>query len=66
MEPPTTGQELSAMTNRSCTTGACRNSSAWASPARWPISTPTASTWHQMARLVRHGCPPRLALRIVG
>jgi hypothetical protein len=22
--------------------------------------------WHQIARLVRRGCPPRLALRIVG
>jgi hypothetical protein len=22
--------------------------------------------WHQVARLVRRGCPPRLALRIVG
>jgi len=22
--------------------------------------------WHQVARLVRHGCPPWLALRIVG
>ncbi len=21
--------------------------------------------WHQIARLIRHGCPPRLALRIV-
>jgi hypothetical protein len=21
--------------------------------------------WHQVARLVRHGCPPGLALRIV-
>lgn len=21
--------------------------------------------WHQIARLVRHGCPPRLALRII-
>jgi hypothetical protein len=21
--------------------------------------------WHQIARLLRHGCPPRLALRIV-
>jgi hypothetical protein len=21
--------------------------------------------WHQVARLVHHGCPPRLALRIV-
>ena len=21
--------------------------------------------WHQVARLVRHGCPPRLALSIV-
>ena len=22
--------------------------------------------WHQVARLVQHGCPPGLALRIVG
>lgn len=22
--------------------------------------------WHQVAKLVRHGCPPRLALRIAG
>jgi hypothetical protein len=22
--------------------------------------------WHQVARLVQRGCPPRLALRIVG
>jgi hypothetical protein len=22
--------------------------------------------WHQVARLVQHGCPPRLALRIAG
>jgi hypothetical protein len=21
--------------------------------------------WHQIARLVQHGCPPRLALRII-
>jgi hypothetical protein len=21
--------------------------------------------WHQVARLVQHGCPPRLAIRIV-
>jgi hypothetical protein len=21
--------------------------------------------WHQVARLVQHGCPPRLALRII-
>jgi hypothetical protein len=21
--------------------------------------------WHQIAHLVRHGCPPRLALRII-
>ncbi len=22
--------------------------------------------WHQIARLMQHGCPPRLALRIAG
>ena len=22
--------------------------------------------WHQVARLVQHGCPPQLALRILG
>ena len=34
----------------------------------WPLAETYAERvdWHQIARLVQHGCPPRLALRIVG
>jgi hypothetical protein len=33
----------------------------------WSLAQATAGhvDWHQVATLVRHGCPPRLALRIV-
>jgi hypothetical protein len=33
----------------------------------WPLAEVYADRidWHQIARLVQHGCPPRLALRIV-
>ena len=33
----------------------------------WPLAQAAADhvDWHQVASLVRHGCPPRLALRIV-
>ena len=40
--------------------------------ARLGISRPLAEVyaervdWHQIARLVQRGCPPRLALRIIG
>ena len=35
---------------------------------RWPLAQAAADhvDWHQVASLVRRGCPPRLALRIVG
>ena len=34
----------------------------------WPLAQVAADRvdWHQVAALVRRGCPPRLALRIVG
>jgi hypothetical protein len=34
----------------------------------WPLAQAAADhvDWHQVADLVRRGCPPRLALRIVG
>jgi hypothetical protein len=34
----------------------------------WPLARAAAGhvDWHQVATLVRRGCPPRLALRIVG
>jgi hypothetical protein len=33
----------------------------------WPMAEADADNvdWHQIARLVQHGCPPTLALRIV-
>jgi hypothetical protein len=33
----------------------------------WPLAQAVADhvDWHQIARLVQRGCPPRLALRIV-
>jgi hypothetical protein len=33
----------------------------------WPLAETEADhvDWHQIARLVQRGCPPRLALRIV-
>ena len=33
----------------------------------WPLAETVAAhvDWHQIATLVRRGCPPRLALRIV-
>jgi hypothetical protein len=33
----------------------------------WPLAQAAADyvDWHQVARLVRRGCPPRLALHIV-
>ena len=33
----------------------------------WPLAETVAAhvDWHQIAKLVRRGCPPRLALRIV-
>jgi hypothetical protein len=33
----------------------------------WSLAQAAAGhvTWHQVARLVRRGCPPRLALQIV-
>ena len=33
----------------------------------WPLAQAAADhvDWHQVAKLVRGGCPPRLALRIV-
>ena len=34
----------------------------------WPLARAAADhfDWHQVATLVQRGCPPRLALRIVG
>ena len=53
------------MTTRSSTAG------AWRSCTRLGIPRPLAEAvaanvdWHQIAKLVGRGCPPRLALRIL-
>jgi hypothetical protein len=54
----------STIPSHPCTTGAYQLT-------RLGIPRPLAEVyadridWHQMARLVCHGCPPRLALRII-
>ena len=35
------------------------------SQGRWPRASPRQAGWHQVANLVQHGCPARLALQIV-
>jgi hypothetical protein len=66
MKPPTTGQE--AIGHDESPVHNWRVSQL----ARLGVPGPLAEIyadridWHQMARLVRCGCPPRLALRIVG
>jgi hypothetical protein len=66
MEPSTTGQEAIGHDESSAHN--------WRAPQleRLGIPGPLAEIyadrldWHQMARLVRCGCPPPLALRMVG
>ena len=64
MDPATTGQETVDPDERSV-----HNWRVF-QLKRLGVSGPLAETyadridWHQIARLVRRGCPPRLALRI--
>jgi hypothetical protein len=66
MEPPTTRQE--AISRDQSLVHNWRVSQL----TRLGVSGPLAEIyadridWHQVARLVRRGCPPGLALRIVG
>jgi hypothetical protein len=54
------------MTSRPCITGACPSSRAWVVPGSLAEIYADRVDRPQVARLVRRGCPPRLALRIVG
>ena len=66
MEQFATGQQAEeSATRKPCTTGGCRSSCAWASPGTLAEVYADRIDWHQIARLVRGGCPARLALRIV-
>jgi hypothetical protein len=66
MEPPTTGQE--AIGHHESPVHNWRVSQLERLGVPGPLAEIYADRidWHQMARLVRRGCPPRLALRIVG
>ena len=66
MEPPTTGQE--AIGHDESLVHNWRVSQLERLGVPEPLAEIYADCidWHQMARLVRYGCPPRLALRIVG
>src|ERR1700745_1347391 len=65
MEPPTTGQE--AIGHDESPVHNWRVSQLERLGVPGPLAHIYADRidWHQMARLVRYGCPPRLALRIV-
>jgi hypothetical protein len=66
MEPPITGQE--AIGHDESPVHNWRVSQLKRLGVLGPLAEIDADRidWHQMARLVRCGCPPRLALRIVG
>jgi hypothetical protein len=66
MEPPTTGQE--AIGHHESPVHNWRVLQLERLGVPGPLAEIYADRidWHQMARLVRRGCPPRLALRIVG
>ena len=66
MEPRTTGQE--AIGHDESPVNNWRVSQLKRLGVPGPLAAIYADRidWHQMARLVRYGCPPRLALRIVG
>jgi len=60
---PPPGKMPSTISSHPCTTGAYPNSLV---SVPGPLAEVYADRidWHQIARLVCHGCPPRLALRI--
>ena len=65
MEPPITGHHASSRDNRLVHNWRVSQLPRLGVP--WGLAEIYADRidWHQVARLVQHGCPPRLALRIV-
>ena len=65
MEPPITGHHASCRDNRLVHNWRVSQLTRLGVP--WGLAEFYADRidWHQVARLVQRGCPPRLALRIV-
>ncbi len=66
MEPPTTGQEAIGHDESPVHNWRVSQLERLGVPGPLAHIYSDRIDWHQMARLVRYGCPPRLALRIVG
>ncbi len=65
MEPAITGQETMGHDERSVHNWRVSQLTHLGIPGTLAEIYADRIDWHQIARLVRRGCPPRLALRIV-
>ena len=65
MEPPITGHDAISRDNRLMHNWRVSQLTRLGSPGPLAEIYADRIDWHQVARLVQHGCPPRLALRIV-
>jgi len=65
MEPPTTGQEAIGHDESSVHNWRASQLERLGVPGPLAEIYADRIDWHQIARLVQHGCPLRLALRIV-
>ena len=65
MEPPITGHDAISRNNRLMHNWRVSQLTRLGIPGPLAEIYADRIDWHQVARLVQHGCPPRLALRIV-
>lgn len=65
MEPAITGQETMGHDERSVHNWRVSQLTRLGIPGTLAEIYADRIDWHQIARLVRRGCPPRLALRII-
>ena len=65
MEPPITGHDAISRDNRLMHNWRVSQLTCLGIPGPLAEIYADRIDWHQVARLVQHGCPPRLALRIV-
>jgi hypothetical protein len=65
MKPPITGHDAISRDNRLVHNWRVSQLTRLGIPGPLAEIYADRIDWHQVARLVQHGCPPRLALRIV-